>query len=607
MPGDGRSPEAVLSDMAAGLSTTPDAIERSEAGDGAALCIKTWRKAGSFHVDGDVIVALEGYPYWSSPQLERVAAEAGHAAALAAAYRDNGTALFGLIHGPFSFAVVDRKRRTALLAIDRVGIHPMCFAELPGKGLVFGSTADAVRAHPGVTATITAQAVFNYLNFFVSPAPQTVYREQRKLLIGQYALYTPDRLQTAFYANLSYCPDEVVDIETLSAELMERLQVSVHRATGSEHDAEIGAFLSGGLDSTTVCGLLGRVNQTRRRSFTIGFEEKKFDERAYARIGARHFDFDYHEYILSPQDTLALLPRLAATYDEPFGNSSAIPAYYCARLAREAGIDLMLAGDGGDEIFAGNARYAQQQLYELYGHIPALLRTMLVKPIAGASRGAERLSFFRRLRSYVMRAEIPLPDRLQCWSMVANTDFFEMFDEEFAAHLDPDEPNRFMRETYFRTASDSSLHRMLHLDLQMILADGDLRKVVKMCDLAGVRVKFPMLDEGLMEFSTRIPPSLLIKGRKLRYFYKFAMGEFLPAEILTKHKHGFGMPFDDWLRNDADLQQLAYDSLTSFKARGYLKPSFIDRVIAAHRAGSDGSAGDLTWDIMSLELWLRAH
>lgn len=603
--GDDRPSEIVLSEMAAGLMAVPGVVEHGQVVEGAALSIKSWAAATSFHVDADVMVALEGYPYWSSAPLEKLAARDGHAAALAAAYRDHGQDLFDHLHGSFSLAIVDRKRRTVILAIDRVGIYPMCFAEVPGGGLVFGSSADAVRAHPRVTSTITPQAVFDYLSFYVIPAPRTIYSEQRKLQIGQYALYTPDGLKTAFYSKPSYNAEAGRNIELLSAELKERLQTAMHRSMVSEDATTTGAFLSGGLDSTTVCGLLAGLGEARAQSFTIGFEEEGFDERPYARIGARHFDLDYNEYVLTPGDALDLLPRMAATYDEPFGNSSAIPAFYCAKFAKDSGIDLMLAGDGGDELFAGNARYVQQGKYEHYRRIPGGIRSALLNPAIGALAGATRLSFFRRLRNYVTRAEIPLPERFQCWSVVANTDLSEIFGEDVAADVDADEPNRLMSESYFASSSQSSLQRMLRLDWQMTLADGDLRKVLRMCDLAGVRVKFPLLDDELIAFSTRIPPSLLIRRRQLRYFYKQAMRDFLPAEILTKRKHGFGMPFDGWTRSDAAFSQLMHDSLTAFKARGYLKPSFVDRIIASHRSDGADHLGDLAWDLMALELWMQ--
>ncbi len=556
------------------------------------------------HRAGNLIAAVEGRARWLSPSLATVAARDGHAAALAEAYKVHGSGCLREIHGPVAIAVIDTRDGVGLLAVDRLGIRPMCYANPPGQ-LVFGSSAESVVAHPKVDRTVSNQAIFNYLYNHVVPSPGTIYRGVQKLLPGEWVTFRDGAIERRFYWQLEYRDESGERFEILAERFRALLETAVERAIGD--DIAIGAFLSGGTDSSTITGLATRSRHRPLKTYSIGFAAAGFDEMKYARITADHFATDPHEYYLTPQDIVDAVPIIVRNYDEPFGNDSAVPTYHCAAVAHADGTRVMLAGDGGDEIFGGNARYAKQLLFEAYGSVPALLRRALVEPLAQGGSGTGRMWPLGKLRSFVQQATIPLPDRLESYNFLHRSPLGEILHADFLAEVDIAQPLALLREVYQRTRSRSSINRMMHLDLKYALADNDLRKVSRMCEAAGVEARFPLLDEALVEFSGEIPPALKIKGLKLRYFFKRALADFLPRETIRKTKHGFGLPFGPWLRTHKPLAELAYASLDSFSRRRIVKPTYIKELQRQHETGHAAYYGTMIWVIMILECWLTAR
>ena len=594
---------ALLAAMARGL--TGDAL------DSAALCVSggSALSAGSPHgnaslyqgIEEGLLIALEGHPYWHSDDLTKLAKAQGTAAAVAHAYQRHGIKSLQEIHGPFALAIIDQKKHQALLAVDRLGIRPLCYAQAANHSLIFGSTTDSIVAHPAVNAVIDPQAIFNYLFCHMVPSPGSIYAGVRKLLPGQYILFQENRVTEAFYWALEYQEQNQDTPAARSSRLKDLLNNAVQR-TLSDH--KTGAFLSGGTDSSTITGVLTKVCGTPANTYSMGFEADGFDEMEYARITAKHFGSHTHEYYVTPQDVVDAIPLVARAYDEPFGNASAVPTYYCAKLAHQDGIRMLLAGDGGDEIFGGNARYAKQKIFDYYACIPRALRQTLIEPVAFALPEKGPL---QKLQSYIRQAQVPLPDRLEAYNFLHRTPLGDVFEADFLKHINPTNPVEQMREVYQRAHASSSINRMMYLDLKQTLADNDLRKVNRMCALAGVDVRYPLLDEDIVTFAATIPPELQVKGVNLRYFFKEALRDFLPAETLTKSKHGFGLPFGLWMNTHAPLRELAHDSLHSFRQRGYIKPSYLDQLLEQHRAGHASYYGVMIWVIMMLEQWLQAH
>jgi asparagine synthase (glutamine-hydrolysing) len=545
-----------------------------------------------------ITVALSGGPVWLAGREAERPAEA-----VLGAYRASGDALLRDLTGRFALAIVDEPRRRALLALDRMGIERLAYGTR-GDTLVFGHSAAEVARSLAPSPSLRPQALFDFLLLHMVPAPQTVFEGVHKLRPGTCARFDSGRLAVERYWQPDFTHDRSAPFEPLRDELLAALR---HGVAACRPDAETGAFLSGGLDSSTVAGMLGEVSGRPPRTFSIGFGVDEFNELDYARIAARRFRAEPHEYDVTADDVVDAFLRIAAAFDEPFGNSSALPSYFCARLAREHGVNHLLAGDGGDELFGGNERYARQKVFEAWWRLPGVLRNGIVGPFAARIDPASRITPLRKLRSYVDQASIRLPERLESWNFMYRTDLGAMLEPGFRASIDTRAPLEAMAEVYAEAPTENLLQQLLFYDWHYTLADSDLRKVGEMCALAGVAVSYPMLDPRVIDVSLQVPPEMLLKGFELRHFYKLALRGFLPDEILAKKKHGFGLPFGVWLKTHTRLGELVYGLLGDLKGRGIVRPAFIDQVIAEHRAGHPGYYGYAIWDLAMLEAWLDAN
>jgi len=542
-----------------------------------------------------VLVLISGRPQFSEPLSSGEQA----AARVLDLWRERGADTPKSIQGSFALAIVDTPRREALLAIDRLGIETLAFAQT-GASLVFSNRADLVAAHPEVEADLDPQGLFNYLYFTMVPAPGTIFQGVEKLLPAQRLHWRNGRVERGFYWHLAYRDEPRRDFEEQARCFRQLLRDGVERARGSD---EVSAFLSGGTDSSTVAGLLTEIQGKPARTYSIGFEAEGFDEMEYARIAARHFGLDAREYYLTPRDVLDIIPLVARQYDEPFANESAVSAYLCARLAADDGYRVMLGGDGGDEILGGNERYAKQKIFEFYGRIPGWVRGGFIEPFV-ALPGVDRVMPARKLKSYVRQANVPLPDRMEAYNFFHRQPLEAMFTPEFLAQVDPGQPLVLLRDPYERADSRHFINRMLHLDLKFTLADNDLRKVSAMTEAAGVEVRYPLIDDALVEFSGQVPPDWKVKGNYLRWFFKRALWDYLPRPILTKSKHGFGLPFGIWLRDDRALADHVRGRLADLSRRGWLRPDYIARIQSDHQSLHATYFGKMIWMMLMLEEWV---
>ncbi|MBY0577520.1 MAG: asparagine synthase C-terminal domain-containing protein [Burkholderiales bacterium] len=557
-------------------------------------------KGDAVSVQG-VIAAISGHPGFLEPRLNAYAKENGIANALVRAYLEQGESVFKLISGPFSAAILDERNATALLAVDRSGIGTMSYA-VAGGSLVFGASLDSINRHPAIKPEINRQAIYDYVYFHMIPGPETIYNGQYRLLPGECLVFGKGGARVGAYWEMHFDEGQRRPFDELKGEFLGTLRQAVQDAA---QGAKTGAFLSGGTDSSTIAGMLGEVTGAPARTYSIGFEAEGYDEMEYARIAANRFGTDHHEYYVTPDDVASAIPRIAAAYDQPFGNSSAVPTYYCAKLAREDGMERLLGGDGGDELFGGNSRYAKQRIFSLYGNIPRLLRKSVIEPVAFGMPGA--IPPVMKLRSYIEQASIPMPARLETYNLLERLGPGNVFTSGFLVGVDASNPVRLLGEIYDKAHAKTLINRMLALDLKFTLADNDLPKVVKTCHLAGVDIRFPLLADEVVAFSSRLDPELKLKGTKLRYFFKEALRGFLPDEIITKRKHGFGLPFGEWLKNDGRLQELGRDSLNSLKQRDIIRPEFVDDLFRLHSESHSGYYGTMVWVLMMLEQWFRHH
>ncbi|WP_367154627.1 asparagine synthetase B [Methylomonas sp. HYX-M1] len=499
-----------------------------------------------------------------------------------------------------SFIALDSKQNRLLLATDPIGLKHIYYAEI-ANGIVFGSNADLVISHPAVDSSIDPQTVYDYVYFHHCPSPNTIYKQVKKLEGGQCLIYDNGKITIQRYWLPEFLEGSNFNISQAGHDLKSLLIDSVEKLTDNEDNT--GAFLSGGLDSSSVAGALSKIIPGKAKTFSMGFPVEGYNEIEYANIAASHFNTRQFEYYVTPKDTVDAIPLIAAYYDEPFGNSSALAAYYCAKLGKEHGITRLLAGDGGDEIFAGNERYAKQMLFEHYFRLPGVVRAGLEQGINLLPDGLTKHPLPFKAKRYIEQAKSPMPDRLQDYNFLHRHDVADIFNPDFLADIDISEPLKLLRECYHRPEKASTLNRMLYMDWKTTLHDNDLVKVNRMCEMVGIEVYYPLLDQRIVDLSCKVPSNLKLKGQQLRWFYKQAMADFLPDKIINKTKHGFGLPFGIWLQDHQPLKDLAYDAIASLKRRAWFQPQFLDHAVNMHQSVHAAYYGELIWILMMLELW----
>ena len=501
--------------------------------------------------------------------------------------------------------IVDLDRDQILAAVDRMGVHALYWSR-DGSLLRIASRAADVLPVTAGRPEIDPAALYAYVYFHHVPSPLCIYRDVAKLPRAHFLRVSAGAATVQRYRLETFAERADGATHTLAGSLLETLDAAVGRSMDGE--SAIGAFLSGGLDSSTVAGLMARrLGPEPARSFSIGFDADGYDEMKYARIAARHFGLEAHEHYLTPDEVLEVTRPLLRATDEPFGNSSLSAAYRCATLARETGVSCLLAGDGGDELFAGNSRYAKQLLFERYQRVPSLLRRGVLEPVVGPLGRSLPASAFGKMARYIEQARVPLPDRLQSYNYLHRHAPSEIFAPGFLESLDSTAPLRLWREEYAAPQRGDAVNRMLFLDWAFTLHDNDLVKVNAACRAAGMRVAYPMLDHALVDLSCRLPGRLKMQGGELRGFYKKATSGLLPPEIIAKTKHGFGLPFGVWTRTHPGLRRMSETALDSLAARRIFRSSFLEETLRLHREGHAAYYGELVWLLTALELWLDAH
>ncbi|MEZ0153096.1 MAG: asparagine synthetase B, partial [Candidatus Reddybacter sp.] len=527
-----------LDAMLAGLNTS---LNTDTHASNIYSCAATDRLYPLSNISADSgMVAIIGHPQWKNAHLTTLAGEAGDSAALAAAYREDSNNFLRQLGGNFAFVIIDTANNTVLAGVDRLAHFPLYYAQpndaQTKDGLVFGSSASTVLAHSGVERKILPQGIYDFIYFHMVPSPVSIYQGLAKLPAGHYLKYSGGKTEIHNYWQPHFSESSEKSFRAMTKELRPQLKSAVGRAVTDY--STTGAFLSGGLDSSSVTGMLSELSEHQARAYSIGFAAEGYDEMAFARISAKKFGVKLNEYYVTPDDVVDALPDIATSYDEPFGNSSALPAYFCAKLAAEDGIKCLLAGDGGDEIFAGNERYAKQGIFEAYHKVPAALRSNVIEPFTQAL--PSQINLAAKAKSYIDQANVPLPERLQSYNFLNRHRPEEIFSSDFLAQINTASPAALQQQVYQLPADASTLNRMLYLDWQFTLADNDLRKVNHMCAVAGVDVSYPMLDDELIAFACQIPGQWKMKGKNLRHFYKKALHNWLPDETINKKKQGFG-------------------------------------------------------------------
>lgn len=607
------NPEAVastLESIAAGLSLDGAGRTGTVVAPDAGVGVSARFDGQQVYEGSRVLVACDAELFnedelWGMAGASPQAREAGTTAALMGALFERfGAGFVEKLRGAFSVILWDRQERQMLAAVDSFGMRRLVYYQDKNVFLV-ATRIDALVRSGEIEPRVNPRAVANILNFTANLAPETILTTVHRLPPASVLVARNGHTKVERYWEMSYGVDRRPDEDRLSRELESRVEASVALHCKEDSFDRVGAFLSGGTDSSTVAGMMSRMGRGTARAFSIGFQEERFNELEYARLAARSFKLHHHTLRVGPADCYEALPGMVRAFDEPFGNSSAIPTYFCARLAIQNGVRTLLAGDGGDELFGGNEWYRTEQIFDFYQRVPRPVRKLLIEPVL--FRLPVENGIVGKARKYVRRSNIPSPERVLSYHFLCAHRPEEVLAPGFLEALGNysvlETPSRY----YAAAPATDHLNRLLYLDIKITLGDSDLPKVTTMCELAGIRPRFPFLDRSVVEFSGRIPAHWKVKGLEKRYLFKRAFRGLLPPEVIAKKKKGFGIPVADWLKTDPRLRELANDTLLSARAleRGYFRRDFVTEIMRKHQADSSPYYGDTLWNMLTLELWHR--
>jgi asparagine synthase (glutamine-hydrolysing) len=506
------------------------------------------------------------------------------------------------LDGMFAFAVWDDRRRRLVLGRDRLGKKPLYYWT-DGGSLVFGSEIKAVLANPRVPRRLDATAIPGYLAFGYVPTPRSFFDGIQSLPPGHvltFDLDGPPVVERYWEPRVPGTDGTTrldMGFDECAAEVRSRLAQAVRRRLIA--DVPLGAFLSGGVDSSTVVGLMAEQSSRPVRTFTIGFEDTEgFDERPYARQVAEHFATEHVEFVVRP-DAVDLIERLVWHHDQPFGDSSAIPTFLLSEATR-AHVTVALCGDGGDELFAGYERFSGATLLHDHARLLAMVRPPLDRLLSAlpSPRAHGRVASARRL---LARTEMGLPDAFMAWVSFVSPEWRGRLlgDAESWATED-------YRRVWASTAGCDTVDRLLDLNLRTYLLDDLLPKVDRMAMAHGLEVRSPFLDHELVEFALRLPRAARMRGVSRKRALKAAARPLLPPAILRRRKRGFGVPLDRWFRSEPSLRAYVRGMLgsTDARLRSHMDGGGLDLLLAEHDGGT-ANHGMALWTLLTLEVFLR--
>ena len=551
-----------------------------------------------FNEDQSVLIVFNGEIY-NYQELQKELQELGHhfctnsdTETIVHTYEEYGDDCVKHLRGMFTFAIWDRKRQRLLMARDRFGKKPLNYY-WDGEKLIFGSEIKSI-LEAGIRREINPIALDEYLVYRYVPTPNTLFKGVSKLPAAHILIYENGQISTKSYWELPFRPtcrdDEATAIERIRALLKEAVEVRLMS------DVPLGAFLSGGIDSSIVVGLMSSMMSRPVKTFSIGFEEDDFSELPYARRVAKHFGTDHHEFFVRPE-LISVLPQLVWAYDEPFADASMLPTYYVSKLAREH-VTVVLTGDGGDEIFGGYMRYTRELSVS---RIPAFVRLLLG---CGGMLLPDGIRGKRRLRNMLLD---PATRYMQFTMLFPDSWRPSMYSREYFAHVRDHNPYERLISEFHAVSTLDIMARMQYVDVRTYLPDDILVKVDKASMLNSLETRAPMLDQYLVEYVSSLPSTIRTRNNMFKYLLKKTAADLLPAEILTRPKQGFGVPIKHWFRRD--LTKYAYELLDSPRARqrGIFDPLFIRGVLKSHANTKLVNHSEAIWALLCLELWFQVY
>ncbi|MFQ5835035.1 MAG: asparagine synthase (glutamine-hydrolyzing) [bacterium] len=520
-------------------------------------------------------------------------------------YEEYGTSFVKRLNGMFAFALWDDRKKKLLLGRDRVGIKPLYYHD-DGASLRFASEIKALLVDPLVERKVDIRALDYYLTFLHIPAPYTIFKGIKKLPPAHILNCEKNGVSIEKYWDINLSDTEEEGSEEYFIELLEQyLQKAVKSQLVS--DVPLGAFLSGGVDSSGIVAFMSRILQVPVKTFSIGFQsDASYNELEYARSVAQHCGTDHHEFILKP-NIRELLTQIVWHLDEPFADGAVIPFYCLSRVARDY-VKVVLTGDGADELFGGYPRYYWDRLGGLYQFAPQAFRNSLILPIVNGSISTlphANMAFMRKLKKFVNFSELPPVERHAVYiSFFRAEDKDLLYSGEFN-HLAKNFDTHDILQEHFQMAQPLGFYNQrLYVDVKTTLPDQMLTKADRMSMMASLEARVPFLDNNMLELTFAIPSHLKIKYGETKYILKKCFSNLLPENILRRRKHGLDVPLDEWFRDELKEWLLDCLSESQVRKRGYFDPRYITNLVNAHLAGKENFGRHL-WILLILELWHR--
>ncbi|MEW6621274.1 MAG: asparagine synthase (glutamine-hydrolyzing) [bacterium] len=504
-------------------------------------------------------------------------------------YEEMGTKCVERLNGMFGFALWDKKRNSLFLALDRIGIKPLHYVVVNNQ-FIFGSEIKAILVHPDVNREIDLSSLDKYLTYEYIPAPNTIFKGIKKLPPGSFMIINPaGEIKTEQYGDINFSYDEKLkEEEGYQEELLSLLKASVKRMLIS--DVPLGVFLSGGIDSSTITALMSELVPGQVKTFSIGFEDRSFDESGYARKVAQYFGTRHYEEILSPNKLIELVPIIADVLDEPLGDASIIPTYLLSQFTRQY-VTVALGGDGGDELFAGYPTYPAHRLAHSYEKLPGFLREgMIEKIIKKLPVSTSNISLDFQAKKFI--SGIPYSPEIRNYIWLGSFSPIEKKDllsNEICDILKTTNSFEDIEMYLAKTKTEDFLDRLLYLDMKFYLQEDILVKVDRASMANSLEVRPPLLDHTFVEYVANLPHQLKLKGLTTKYIFKKAVKHLLPKGIASRKKKGFGIPVAKWFKNELKGFVLDIFAESKIKKEGFFNYSYINRLLNDHFENKKGN------------------
>ncbi len=553
--------------------------------------------------DGSIWIVFNGEIY-NHMELRDELVKKGHTfqtkcdtEAIVHAYEEYGEDCPKKLNGMFGFAILDQKKQTLFLARDRLGIKPLYYYHDSGK-FAFGSELKSILQVENIPREVDRRALDIFLTFEYIPSPYSIFEGIRKLPPGHSLTLKNGRITIKEYWDLRFDEKETSEDE-LCEQLLDLFQDAVKIRLMS--DVPLGAFLSGGIDSSAIVAMMSRVMDRPVKTFSIAFKEDTYNESHYAQQIANHFNTEHHVEVIEP-NALELTEKLVGFLDEPFGDFSIFPTYLVSKMARKH-VTVSLSGDGGDELFAGYDTYLANKAGRVYGKLPELLRGAMPPILNCIPPSEKKKGLINRAKRFVEGMQLPPDLEHTRWMIfLQETEKAKLYSNDVQDVLNDSDSFEFIRSYFNRVNTTDSLNRQLYVDIKSYLVDDILVKVDRMSMAASLEARVPFLDHRFVEFTATIPGRLKLQGKNTKYLLKKAMGDILPPQILNRGKEGFSIPIKNWLKTDLKSLMLEVLEPQKIKREGFFNANYVERLKKEHLSGKENHSHRL-WSMMVFGIW----